>query len=202
MVLIQLPTPHGTFRVEAAVGEGAEDLRGFEVSEDSKVRRIFERRRRENVPSLLDDPEVDQVTARRFGAHAALYVPLLARDEAIGVMVAFDKHGATGAFDEDDVRLGEAKDQEARERAATELRELVVQTLQDVRRLAVELRPTALDDFGLRPALERLTSTFAEQTGTVVEIESQLGEERLPADVETVLYRIVQEALTNVVKHA
>ncbi|HEV2711570.1 MAG TPA: ATP-binding protein, partial [Gaiellaceae bacterium] len=36
----------------------------------------------------------------------------------------------------------------------------------------------------------------------VVEIESQLGEERLPADVETVLYRIVQEALTNVVKHA
>jgi signal transduction histidine kinase len=86
--------------------------------------------------------------------------------------------------------------------AARNLRELVVQTLQDVRRLAVELRPTALDDFGLTAALERLTSTFAEQTGTAVELESRLGEERLPVDVETVLYRIVQEALTNVVKHA
>ena len=44
------------------------------------------------------------------------------------------------------------------------LRELVVSTLHDVRRLAVELRPKALDDFGLVPALERLAETFAEQT--------------------------------------
>src|SRR5207248_2427147 len=82
------------------------------------------------------------------------------------------------------------------------LRELVVQTLQDVRRLAVELRPKALDDFGLVPALERLTSTFAEQTGIAVDFESALGGERLSGEVETMLYRIVQEALTNVVKHA
>jgi signal transduction histidine kinase len=86
--------------------------------------------------------------------------------------------------------------------AVGNLRELVVQTLQDVRRLAVELRPTALDDFGLAAAVERLANTFAEQTGTAVEFESRLGQERLPSDVETVLYRIVQEALTNVVKHA
>ncbi len=86
--------------------------------------------------------------------------------------------------------------------AVGSLRELVVQTLQDVRRLAVELRPAALDDFGLAAALERLASTFEEQTGTAVEFESRLAEERLPSDVETVLYRIVQEALTNIVKHA
>jgi signal transduction histidine kinase len=86
--------------------------------------------------------------------------------------------------------------------AVGNLRELVVQTLQDVRRLAVELRPTALDDFGLAAAVERLANTFAEQTGTAVEFESRLGKQRLPSDVETVLYRIVQEALTNVVKHA
>ncbi len=86
--------------------------------------------------------------------------------------------------------------------AVGSLRELVVQTLQDVRRLAVELRPSALDDFGLAAALERLASTFEEQTGTAVEFESRLAEERLPSDVETVLYRIVQEALTNIVKHA
>ena len=76
-----------------------------------------------------------------------------------------------------------------------------METLHDVRRLAVELRPKALDDFGLVPALERLRETFSEQTGMRVELESQIRE-RLPADVETALYRIVQEALTNIVKHA
>lgn len=86
--------------------------------------------------------------------------------------------------------------------ALTGLRELVVATLQDVRRLALELRPKALDDFGLVAALERLTATFGEQTGITVHLESRLPGERLPPEVETVLYRVVQEALTNVVKHA
>ena len=81
------------------------------------------------------------------------------------------------------------------------VREQVLETLQDVRRLAVELRPKALDDFGLVPALERLVESFAEQTGLQVELESRL-DERLPSEIETALYRIVQEALTNVVKHA
>jgi signal transduction histidine kinase len=78
----------------------------------------------------------------------------------------------------------------------------VVTTLQDVRRLAVELRPKALDDFGLVPALERLAETFWEQTAVRVELEPGMGDERLPSEIETALYRITQEALTNVVKHA
>jgi signal transduction histidine kinase len=86
--------------------------------------------------------------------------------------------------------------------AIGDLRALVVATLQDVRRLAVELRPKVLDDFGLVPALERLTETFAEQTGILVRFESGLGGERLSPEVETALYRIVQESLTNIVKHA
>jgi signal transduction histidine kinase len=85
--------------------------------------------------------------------------------------------------------------------AAAELRQLVVSTLQDVRRLAVELRPAALDDFGLVPALERLRDTFAEQSGITVEIQSNM-KERLAGDIETMLYRIVQEGLTNALKHA
>jgi two-component system, NarL family, sensor histidine kinase DevS len=98
--------------------------------------------------------------------------------------------------------LEEAKSDDELGAAVVDLRDLVVATLQDVRRLAVELRPTALDDFGLKAALERLTDNFAEQTGIEVEFETGLGEDRLPSDVETVLYRLVQEALTNVVKHA
>ena len=90
---------------------------------------------------------------------------------------------------------------EAQEALAS-VRELVISTLQDVRRLAVELRPSALDDFGLVPAVERLTETFREQTGLRVDLESQLGEGRLATEAETTLYRVIQEALTNVIKHA
>jgi two-component system, NarL family, sensor histidine kinase DevS len=86
--------------------------------------------------------------------------------------------------------------------AVDELRELVVSTLQSVRRLAVELRPAALDDFGLVPAVERLRDIVEEQSRISVDVESELGDGRLPAEAETALYRIAQEAFTNVVKHA
>jgi signal transduction histidine kinase len=86
--------------------------------------------------------------------------------------------------------------------AVSDLRELVVSTLQDVRRLAVELRPASLDDFGLVPAIERLRDLVSEQSTVSMEVHSQLGDQRLPAETETALYRIVQEALTNVLKHA
>jgi signal transduction histidine kinase len=90
---------------------------------------------------------------------------------------------------------------EAREATAS-IRELVASTLQDVRRLALELRPSALDDFGLVPAVERLASNLSEQSDLVVDLEARLGDRRLPPEAETALYRIVQEGLTNVVKHA
>ena len=98
--------------------------------------------------------------------------------------------------------VDEAEDPEHVSRAVADLRELVVATLQDVRRLAVQLRPKALDDFGLVAALERLAQTFSETSGIRVDLEAQLGAERLATDVETTLYRIIQEALTNIVKHA
>jgi len=86
--------------------------------------------------------------------------------------------------------------------AAGALRGLVVETLQNVRRLAVELRPSALDDFGLEPALRRLGQSVKESGALDVQVETRLGSERLLPEVETAVYRIVQEALTNVVKHA
>jgi two-component system, NarL family, sensor histidine kinase DevS len=89
------------------------------------------------------------------------------------------------------------------ERAAIgSVRDLVVSTLHDVRRLAVELRPAALDDFGLAPAIERLVDTHRQDDSVDIDLETHLGDDRLPADVETTMYRIVQEALTNVAKHA
>ncbi|MGZ8715667.1 MAG: GAF domain-containing protein [Gaiellaceae bacterium] len=98
--------------------------------------------------------------------------------------------------------LDEKVESDGAREAVSYVRELVVATLRDVRRLAIELRPKVLDDFGLVPALERLSETFGGQTGIGVRFESGLAGERLPAEVETALYRIVQESLTNIVKHS
>ena len=227
----------------------------------SKTGRVLQRGRSERVDSVLDDPEIDQQTARRMGVRSALYVPLVVRGRPMGVVVAHDKLGATSSFSDDDVRLTESLatraatavdlservsrdavrrvvDAQEAERARlarelhdetgqaltsillglksleervesadggaafAELRDLVVSTLHDVRRLAVELRPAVLDDFGLVPALERLRDSISEQGQIAVEVQSDLDGQRLPAEIETALYRIVQESLTNVVKHA
>jgi two-component system, NarL family, sensor histidine kinase DevS len=86
--------------------------------------------------------------------------------------------------------------------ALVTLRELAVATLRDVRRLAVDLRPKALDDFGLASALERLVETWGAQTGISVDFAARLDDRQISDDAATAVYRIVQEALTNVVKHA
>lgn len=98
--------------------------------------------------------------------------------------------------------IGAAREPEATARAEEEVRELVVQALRDVRRLAVELRPKALDDFGLVPALERLAEMTTERSGLEIHLQANLPAKRLPVELETVVYRVVQEALTNVLKHA
>ena len=99
-------------------------------------------------------------------------------------------------------QVEDAKAPEEARAAIAVLRGQIVETLQSVRRLAVELRPKALDDFGLIPALERLGEAFGEQSGIAVDVQANLDSARLPAEVETALYRIVQEALTNVAKHS
>lgn len=78
-------------------------------------------------------------------------------------------------------------------------RELIQQTIKSIRELAVDLRPKALDDFGLSPAVERLAATFAERTGTDVAVDVNTGSERLPRDIELTIYRAVQEVLAHLV---
>lgn len=86
--------------------------------------------------------------------------------------------------------------------AATSLRTLVVGTLREVRQLAVDLRPKALDDFGLGPALVRLGQSVRETTGLDVQVAAHVGNARLDPETETSVYRIVQEALANILRHA
>jgi signal transduction histidine kinase len=79
---------------------------------------------------------------------------------------------------------------------------LLEETVNHVRNIMVDLRPTILDDYGLIAALEWLGEQFTKRTGIQVMVEDELPEERLPATVETVFFRISQEALANVSKHA
>jgi signal transduction histidine kinase len=83
-----------------------------------------------------------------------------------------------------------------------EAREGVAAAIEDVRDLIADLRPKVLDDFGLGAALERLCATVARRSGLGVTPELSDELDRLPADVATAAYRITQEALGNVVRHA
>ncbi len=258
VVLVGRPTSSDgrTLTVEAASGDEDARLIGLRLElEHSKSGRTLRRRRSERVDSLIDDPEVDQTVPRLVGATSGLFVPLVVRQKAIGIIVAYDKRGPDPRFSDADMRIGEAFANRAaiaveladrvgresvrallegqeleRSRLARELhdetgqalasillglktlerevgseplaqlRELVAAALGDVRRLTVELRPPALDDFGLEAALERLTSVLAERSG--MQTQLNVSAQPLPPAIETALYRIVQEALTNVVKHA
>jgi signal transduction histidine kinase len=83
-----------------------------------------------------------------------------------------------------------------------DLRSLAAQTLEQIHELALNLRPALLDELGLVPALRWYLAQCASQLHLQAELEVLNGEERLAAEVETVLFRAVQEALTNVARHA
>jgi PAS domain S-box-containing protein len=84
----------------------------------------------------------------------------------------------------------------------SETHSIIDQTLEQIRELSLYLRPSMLDDLGLIPTLRWHLNRFSKRTNMEVKFEMIDLDERLGADVETVLYRVVQEALNNVAKHA
>jgi signal transduction histidine kinase len=154
-----------------------------------------------------------------FGARAALAVHLSERvaretvdaildaQEAERSRIARELHDETGSA-LTAVLLGltaidaAASVPEARQASAA-LRTTASSALENVGRLAFALRPPTLDEFGLAPALEDLSGRLEERGGPKVELEIDLPTgTRLPSKLETAIFRITQEALTNVVKHA
>ncbi|MCL4178014.1 MAG: PAS domain-containing protein [Verrucomicrobia bacterium] len=82
------------------------------------------------------------------------------------------------------------------------LRDLLDQATEEVRRIAQDLRPSALDDLGLLPVLRRACELFAKRASVRVNLKAVRSIARLPAAVETALYRVLQETLLNVEQHA
>jgi len=83
-----------------------------------------------------------------------------------------------------------------------ETRALAHQTLRAVRNLSIDLRPSALDDLGLLPALRWYIKEYQQKCGIEVELTTSGFKERLSPEMETAVYRIAQESLTNTAKHA
>ena len=82
------------------------------------------------------------------------------------------------------------------------MRQLVDATVAAVRRISADLRPVMLDDLGLVPALEHLLHDFSERTRIAASLDASSAEVELGEPLSTSVYRVVQEALTNVARHA
>ena len=83
----------------------------------------------------------------------------------------------------------------------------VEQEIENLHAIISDLRPASLDELGLRPALEALLERRRDHGGPAITAELELpgkadADERLPAEIESTVYRLVQEGLTNVVRHA
>jgi signal transduction histidine kinase len=159
------------------------------------------------VRRVLDD--LDRVLAEARIYHGQLQhlsSQVLTAHEGERKRIARELHDDTGqALTSILVRLRllekTAEDESVRKNVE-ELRELTGNALDAVRRMAVDLRPAALDDLGLVPALHSYSDKYSNSWPISVTFSAEGLKKRLPPNVELVLYRIVQEALTNVAKHS
>jgi signal transduction histidine kinase len=95
-----------------------------------------------------------------------------------------------------------ARDPQLARRQIGNLKELAIRAIAEMRRLVSDLRPPQLDDLGLAPALHWLADEWRDRRQLNARVEINGARRRLTSEMETVLFRIAQEALTNIAKHA
>lgn len=141
-----------------------------------------------------------QDTARQL---QALSGRVLAAQEAERHRVARELHDELGqALTAIKINLQVRGQGETLQALNTENLRIVEDALQHVRSLALALRPSMLDDLGLVPALRWLGEQAAARSGFAIHFDAAQGLERFASDTETACFRIVQEALTNIARHA
>jgi signal transduction histidine kinase len=166
-------------RTEAALRESEEHLR--ELFEEAK-------RMHENLQNLSRRVlQVQEEERKRISREL--------HDEIGQVLTAISVNLAMLKKDSDVSRNG-------RDQKLADTQALLEQMIETVHRFARELRPAMLDDLGLLPALRSYTRGFTKRTGVRVRFNASQAVEDLDSDRKTVVYRIAQESLTNVAKHA
>lgn len=157
-------------------------LSGFLIT--ARERRLADEKLKELAQRIIDTQEEERGRVARE-LHDGISQILIGVRYALELAARNLKSGKTGVDDSLDVSkkgLNEA--------------------IQEVRRISRDLRPGALDDLGLGPALNALTSEFSKRTGIETEFETVVFTNRLQSDAKTALYRVAQEALTNIERHA
>ena len=193
------PSPVGTFERRALLPNGAVRWQHW------TIRAIFD-----GLGRLVEYQSVGRdVTERRRAAEirAQLLDRAIGAQEEERARIARELHDETGQSLAS-LLLGLSMIQrtsslKAARAYARKLQRLAGRTLDEIRRLAHGLRPSALDDLGLIAVLERHVGEYASATAIKVDLLLEgFDDGRLPGAVETALYRIAQEALTNVLRHA
>jgi signal transduction histidine kinase len=176
-------------------------------------RRVFTDEEKELMSLLADHAAVAIRNTERFASEARMaqlrqqvLSQVLSAQEEERARIARELHDETGQSLASLVvglsALENSRTLRAAKTQAGTLRRLASSAVGEVRRLAWGLRPSALDDLGLVAALERYAAEYVRARGIRVEVRAPGLDERWPSQVEIALYRIVQEALTNVARHA
>ncbi len=165
---------------------GVEEIQRLQRTLHHMAEKIYRAHR--NLRSYLSAVTAGQEEERRRLAREL-------HDETLQTLIALQQHLQLAAQD--------LQGQPAVENRLLELQSLVAQAVQDLRRLIRNLRPLYLEELGLIPALETLVREVSDQVeGLQVDFLLQGRPRRLSPNEELALYRIVQEALNNVVRHA
>jgi signal transduction histidine kinase len=211
------PTPTPELAIAVGGDKGLERVLELIVK---RGRSLIDTRAVEDSASLMDD---DEQLLRAFAASAATAVALaqsVESDRLRGLMAAADAERTRWARELHDETLqglgalslllaaarrrGDAKQTEL---AVDEAIEHLQEEIENLHAIISDLRPAALDELGLRPALEALLERRSDHGALIISSELVLphpnaGADRLAPEIESTIYRVVQEALTNVVKHA
>ena len=134
---------------------------------------------------------------------------LIEESDSVRARIAADLHDGVGqslnvikmAFDLHYKKMANTVDEETHDRMDS-IREMLSETIDRVRNIAIELVPAALTDLGLESALQNYLEDFARDTGATCELKTEGTGVEVRVEVKTALFRIAQEALTNVRKHS